>query len=126
MAGTTTSAGYSAYANTHTAALHGGSLENEALVKSAYLLELARNKPGDAGILAEALRFNVDLWTIFQADLSDPAIPLPEQLKSELLDLSLFMDQSAAKLLWAFNKETLQAMIDVNRTLAAVGTAASH
>lgn len=114
-----TATGYSAYASTHASALGGGALEKEALLKAARLLDDARSNPGDGAALGDALRFNLDLWTIFQADVSDPATPLPDDLKQHLLSLSLFMDHSAADLLNGFDDRTLQAMIDINRTLAS-------
>ncbi len=107
-----------AYAKTHTSSLSGPILESEALVKAAHLLEKARARTNDPVALGEALRFNLKLWTLFQADLSDKENALPEDLKAQLLSLSLFMDKSTARLIEGHDTETLQAMIDVNRTLA--------
>ena len=88
-------------------------------MKAARLLDHAKNHPGDNAALGNALQFNFDLWTIFQADVTDPASSLPGDLKQKLLNLSLFMDHSATKLLNGSDVHTLQAMIDVNRTLAS-------
>lgn len=112
-------AALSAYAQTHAATLTGPALEAEALIKAARLLERARARPNDPVALGEALRFNLKLWTLFQADLSDGGSPLPEDLKAQLLRLSLFMDKSTARLIEGHDPEILHAMIDVNRTLAS-------
>ncbi len=114
-----TAPGYSAYANTHRSSLSGNALEKEALLKAARLLDYARNNPGDKAALGEALHFNFDLWTIFQAEVTNPDNLLTDVLRQQLLSLSLFMDHSAAKLLNGIDTHTLQAMIDVNRTLAS-------
>ena len=110
---------YSAYAKSHTGALKGRGLEGEALMKAARMLEKARVHPDDARLLVEALKLNHKLWTVFQADLSAAGNPLPEKTKAELLSLSLFMDRGAEQLLQGSDQEALQAMIDVNRSLAA-------
>jgi len=112
--------GLAAYAQTQTRALSGRPLESEALAKAARLLESARTRPGDPGALGEALDYNLKLWTVFQADLAEPGNPLPDNLKGELLSLSLFMDKSAARLLAGYDEDVLRAMIDVNRSLAKI------
>ena len=109
----------SAYARAHAATLKGHPLENEALIRAARMLEQARTRPGDTKAFAEALDFNFKLWTVFQADVSDPASPLPLKLREELLSLSLYMDRSIRSLLREFDDKILQGMIDVNRTLAS-------
>ncbi|MCW9033247.1 MAG: flagellar biosynthesis regulator FlaF [Alphaproteobacteria bacterium] len=114
--------GYAAYAQTHSSALKGASAEGEALGKASRLLEKARLNPQDNVALAHALQFNQKLWTIFQADLADERNPLPDDLKTDLLSLSLFMDQTIAELSQGpttqIITESLQAMIDINRSLA--------
>jgi len=114
--------GYAAYAKSHTSSLKGHSAEGEALGKASQLLEIARLNPLDNVALAQALQFNQKLWTIFQADLTNTKNTLPDDLKSDLLSLSLFMDNTIAELTGGLPPETtiesLQAMIDVNRSLA--------
>ena len=112
-------AGYAAYAIAHATVLKGGALEKEALLRAARLLDQAKRDPGNKSTLGDALSFNLDLWTIFQADIADPANSLPEDLKQQLWSLSQFMDSSVSRLLTALDTDTLQAMIDVNRTLAS-------
>ena len=110
---------YTAYAKSHSSALKGRAVEGEALMKAARLLDQARTNPDDTGVLLEALKFSHKLWTIFQADLSNPDNPLPAKTRKELLELSLFMDREIAASLQARNEDSLQAMIDINRTLAS-------
>jgi len=108
-----------AYTNAQSSSLQGVSRDGEALIKAARLLHAARIRPDDAAALAEALDFNVTLWTVFQADLGGGDNPLADAIKADLLGLSLFMDKSAAKLLEGHDADTLDAMIEVNRNLAS-------
>ncbi|MBT3238687.1 MAG: flagellar protein FlaF [Rhodospirillaceae bacterium] len=108
-----------AYARTRSASLHGMSRDGEALIKAARLLNTARMHPEDTKSLAEALDFNTTLWTVFQADLSGEENTLSDELKADLLSLSLFMDNSAAKLLEHYDADTLDAMIEANRNIAS-------
>ncbi len=111
--------GYSAYLNVQTIALKGRPLEGAALSKAARLLEQARHRPDDPGALADALEFNTKLWTIFQADLSDPDNDLPKPLRNDLLRLCRFMDRATRRALGRKGAaRALRAMIDVNRNLA--------
>jgi len=110
--------GFSAYLKTQSLALKGQLVESEALLKAARLLETARISPSDPGVLGTALKFNLTLWTFFQADLMEPANALSEKLKSELLDLSLYMDRSSVELLQGYDANTLETMITINRNLA--------
>ncbi len=117
------SSGYTAYAQSHNASLKGSSAEGEALGKASRLLEKARLNPQDSLALGQALQFNQKLWTIFQADLVDKRNRLPDDLKADLLSLSLFMDNTIAELTQGETlpniSESLQSMIDINRTLAS-------
>lgn len=110
--------GVQAYAQAQVQPLKGPALESAALAKAARLLDDARRRPGDGAALAKALDYNFKLWTVFQADLCEAANPLPGNLKGDLLSLSLFMDNSVARLLGGFDADILDAMIEVCRNLA--------
>ena len=113
--------GYAAYAQTGLAQSTGGGLERDALIRAAHLLEAARMRPDDAEALAKALRFNTELWTIFQADISSPGSRMSPAIRQDLLNLGLFMDRSTATLLAGADNATLAAMVDVNLALAGAG-----
>lgn len=111
--------GYSAYAKAQPAALDGRGLEGAAFMKAARLLDTAANAPDDAKALAEALRVNTLLWTLVQAELTEPGGRLPDTLHADLASLSLFMDRSTAQMLNKPDTETLRAMSDVDRSIAS-------
>jgi len=60
--------------------MSGREIEASALTRTAMILEECRDNwdaPGHEQILSAALRRNQMLWSIFQAELSDPDNPLP-------------------------------------------------
>ncbi len=110
--------GVRAYTQTQARPLKGTALESAALTKAAMLLDDARHHPGNGAALGKALDYNLKLWTVFQADLCEAGNQLPDDLKSDLLSLSLFMDRSVAQLLGGFDADILDTMIEVSRNLA--------
>jgi len=112
-------AGYAAYARNHGRALAGRDLEAEALLKAVRLLDDAEAHAGDAGRLARALDYNLKLWTVFEADVSAEANPLPADVKRDLLRLCRFMDGEIARAVGNPGAARLGDMIAVNRNLAA-------
>lgn len=111
--------GYSAYAKASAKAPTGRRLEGEAFARAAALLDAAARAPDDAAALAEALKFNTMLWTIVQAELTEPSDALTDALRADLASLSLFMDKRAARLLQGHDRESLEAMVEVNRNIAS-------
>ncbi len=97
-------------------------LEANALFRAARRLEACQqdwNSPERAALLGEALRNNQKLWTLFQSALAEPGNPLPAELKVNLLRLSAFIDRRTLEILAAPTPEKLQALIDIDRNVAA-------
>jgi flagellar protein FlaF len=93
--------------------------EAQALTKAAMLLDRARDTvDDDYGAYATALTFNQILWTILQADLSGEDNRLPDNLRDDLLLLSLFVDRQTILALGDPNPKYLDALIEINRNLA--------
>jgi len=69
--------------------------------------------------LSEALKFNQRIWTIFQADLTSGKSPLPEQLRSNLLRLSIFIDKQIFSVMAHPSPDKLAPIIDINLSLAS-------
>lgn len=96
-------------------------LEAAALFKAARMLEAARDgEPGTPARaqLQEALRRNLRLWTLFQAELARPDHGLPADLRADLLRLSSFIDRRTFELLTNPVPEKVQSLIDINRHIA--------
>lgn len=97
-------------------------LEAAALFKSARMLEACQQaweEPGRAASLDAALRHNMRLWTLFQAELARPEHEMPLEMRVNLLNLSRFVDRRTFELMADPRPEQLQALIDINRHIGA-------
>lgn len=106
-----------AYAEMSLTARQPRDLEAEAFGKAIRLLQDAKHALPDFKRYADAVHFNQSLWNIVQSDLLAPDNPLPEELRSNLLQLSLFVDRRTITALGDPNGEHLQVLIDIDRHL---------
>ncbi|MEN6623307.1 MAG: flagellar biosynthesis regulator FlaF [Smithella sp.] len=96
-------------------------VEAEALTLGANKLQYCHDNWESKEVkklLAEALKFNQRLWTIFQASLGSENNRLPENLKLELLKLSAFMDNQIFSIMAFPAREKLLPIIKINLDLA--------
>jgi flagellar biosynthesis activator protein FlaF len=94
-------------------------VEAMAFTKAALLLEDAKKHTGNIEEYAKALRFNHLLWTIIQADLTEPDNQLPPEIKANVMSLSIFVDKQTTKALRSSTASDLDVLININRNLAA-------
>lgn len=94
-------------------------VEAMAFTKAALLLEEAKTQTGSIEEFAKALRFNHLLWTIIQADLTEPDNQLPPEIKANVMSLSIFVDKQTTKALRTSQASDLDVLININRNLAA-------
>ncbi len=100
-------------------ALRPSEAEAQALTKAAMLLDKARHSvEHDYAAYATALTFNQRLWTLLQADLSGDGNGLPDNLRDDLLALSLFVDRQTILALGDPSPKHLDVLIEINRNLA--------
>lgn len=95
-------------------------LEAAALFKCAHMLESCQRSwdaPDRAEALDEALRHNLRLWTLFQAEMAQPEHEMPVDIRVNLLKLSRFVDRRTFELMADPQPEKLQALIDINRNI---------
>ena len=107
-----------AYRQTSKLALPPRVVEAEAFIKAARLLNQAKTGSFDYDAYASALRFNQTLWTIIQADLGRDGSRLPAGLRSDILNLSLYVDKQTLKALSDPKAEYLGALVEIDRTIA--------
>lgn len=110
---------YGAYQQQQKRNLTPREVEAMAFTKAALLLEEAKGKIKSIDEYAKALRFNHLLWTIIQADLTDPANQLPDEIKANVMSLSIFVDKQTTKALRSSEPKDLDILITINRNLAA-------
>ena len=92
--------------------------EGKALAEIARRLYEAQRSGSEEDILA-AVRLNLRLWTIFQAELSEPDCPVPVEIRQNILSLSVFIDRHTADLLFRADPRKLDILISINRHIAA-------
>lgn len=110
-----------AYQSAAKASASNRDLESAALFKAARLLDGCRqgwDSPERPARLEEALTYHQRLWTFFQGELSHPANPLPAELRSWLLSLSVFLDKRTMELRANPDPAGLEALIRINREIA--------
>ena len=107
-----------AYAQTQKSSMSSREIEAMAFTKAALKLEDAKKSLDDYDAYASALKFNQLLWTIIQADIVDQENQLPDQLKANILSLSIFVDRQTIKALADTNEKHLDVLININKNLA--------
>jgi flagellar protein FlaF len=69
--------------------------------------------------LDEALQYNLKIWSIFQAEISNPDNPLPNEIKTNLLNLSRFIDKRIIEIMTSPSPDKLKIIIRINQNIAA-------
>ena len=93
--------------------------EGRALLEAARRLAEAQKTPDDANGLRNAARLNWRLWTIFQAELSEPDCPMPVEIRTNMLNLCNFVDKRTVAILSKPTPQLAEVLININRQIAA-------
>jgi len=107
-----------AYGRAHHSVISGRPAEAEAFARAAALLRDAAEQPHDRAVLVQALGYNQKLWTIVQAEASDPRHPAPADMRDDMLSLARFMDRATTEALSAAHPH-LDGMIAINASLSS-------
>jgi flagellar protein FlaF len=108
------------YARTAQQTLQGRELEAHVLLKSAARLQGIRdNWAARQGELSDALLQNRKIWTIFVTSASQDDCQLPNLVRSNIVNLGLFIFNRTLQLTIDARPEQLTVLIDINRNLAA-------
>jgi flagellar protein FlaF len=111
-----------AYRNVEKATLSQRDIEASVLTKAAIQLQSIKEnwtRDDHDAQLEDALRFNQRVWTFFQAELTMEDNPLPDEIKRNLLSLSLFVDRRTFEALAYPAPEKLDVLININLNVAA-------
>ena len=111
-----------AYRDVEKATLPQRDLEASVLTKAAMRLQSARDSWSSADNYAQlndTLQYNQRLWTFFQAELTTEDNPLPEEIKRNLLSLSLYVDRRTFEVMAYPAPEKLDILININLNIAA-------
>lgn len=93
--------------------------EGRALLESARRMSEAQKKPDDKTGLSEVARLNWRLWTILQAELCAPECALPPEIRTNMLNLSNFIDKRMVGILADPQADKLDILININRQIAS-------
>jgi len=111
-----------AYQSVEKSTLSGRDLEASVLTKAAIKLQEVQQHWADAQHevrLDEALKFNQRVWSFFQSEVSQRENPLPEEIKHNILALSVFVDRRIFEIMAYPAPEKLDILININRNIAA-------
>ena len=111
-----------AYESVARATLSGREIEAAVLTKAALKLKKCQDNwdtPDRENKLDEALKYNQQIWSIFQSELSREDHELPNKLRLDILRLAAFIDRRIFETMAFPTPEKLKIVIDINNNLAA-------
>jgi flagellar biosynthesis activator protein FlaF len=106
------------YQRAQSSAMSVRQLEVLAFNRAASQLRRAGENVRDLGVYITALRFNQRLWTAIQARLMDDNSGVPEPVRTNLLNLSLFIDKQTLNAIHTPAAEKLRSLIEINLAMA--------
>jgi len=101
---------------TDSRALSGAAARMEEAKKTLYSNQKSKEALKAWG---DAIRYNQQLWTVFQVAVMDENNPLPGDLKVTLLNLARFVDRTSFSIIGKFVPDQIESLITINRILAA-------
>jgi flagellar biosynthesis activator protein FlaF len=109
-----------AYARTSRSALTPREAESAVLIKAAQRLQAVRDDwTNQSDGLVPALNFNQKVWTILATSVTDPANPLPGEIRQGVTNLATFVFRRMIETVADPDAEKLTALITINNNLAA-------
>ncbi len=109
-----------AYARASQSVMTPREAESAVLTKAAQRFQLVRdNWTTHAGELVPALNFNQKVWAILATEATDPANPLPDDVKQGVARLATFVFRHMIDTMAAPAPDKLEALISINLHLAA-------
>ena len=100
-------------------ALSQREIDGLAFAKAVFGLEEASKAVDDYDAYASALKFHQMLWTFIQADVAADGNGLPDDLKTNILSLSIFVDSQTIMALAEPNAEHLHSLIAIDKSIAS-------
>ncbi len=94
--------------------MSGRQYERAAFERAIGMLKWAAKEEFDYERYVSALKFNQTIWTLIQSGLSEGEVELSSRLKTNILNLSLFVDAHTLKALANPRPEFLAPLIDID------------
>ena len=110
--------GYQQTQNTVDSNREVATAEADAIVlrQAAERLQKAQLLPNE-DYFEETLLYNQLIWTVIQSEMTAEN-PLSEEIKANLVSLSIFVDKQTAKAIGTREPELLDTLIDINRNIS--------
>jgi len=92
------------------------------LSKAAALLLEVKNRWEEPELeqrLDEALKYNQQVWSFFQVEVSAEENPLPLEIKRNILSLSAYVDKRIFEIMAYPAPEKIDILVNINQNLAA-------
>ena len=109
------------YAQTEISGLSESELEARALIRTASAMNMVKeNWEEKKSELAPALEKNRRLWTIIASAMGEPDCPQPNEIKINIINLSIFIFKRINNILADSNPspDSLNILIDINMNIA--------
>ncbi len=90
-----------------------------ALTQAARRMKEGQDAADFPKSFLDAVRLNWRLWTIFQAEISSPDNPLPEDIRVNMLRLANFVDKTSVAIIAEPTPEKADVLFNINREIAA-------
>ncbi|NVJ90015.1 MAG: hypothetical protein HWE34_00060 [Methylocystaceae bacterium] len=88
-----------------------------ALLQAALKMRDAVSS-GEEAEMKAAVRLNLRLWTIFQADLLSPQCQVPAEIRQNMLTLANFIDKRSIDFMSEPIAKNIDVLININREIA--------
>ena len=109
-----------AYAKVSRSALTPREAEAAVLIKAAGRLQSFRaQEVSSSAALNEALMFNQRVWTVLASAVADPANPLPDEIRSGVTRLAVFVFRTILDAMIEPTARKLDTLVSLNHQLAA-------
>lgn len=93
-------------------------MDAAAFSQAAYVLDQAKQSLTDKDLCERALKYNQLLWSIIQSDVSKKSNALPDEIKANLMSLSIFVDKQTSKGVSKPTAELFDSLININLNIS--------
>ena len=109
------------YIENHSQTLKGADIEAEILEQAAMKMRKVHKnweKEEQFQMMDAALQFNQKIWNLFQADIGKNTNNLPDEIRQNILSLSVYVRKTTLQLLSEPSASKLNSLIQINESLA--------
>jgi flagellar biosynthesis activator protein FlaF len=93
-------------------------MDAAAFSQAAYVLDQAKQSISDRDMCERALKYNQLLWSIIQSDVAKKNNALPDEIKANLMSLSIFVDKQTSKGITKPSIELFDSLININLNIS--------